>query len=123
MKTCPTCGASVAALITKLATNERICHNCIEDKTHPAAVVSQKIHDHTVAGTLMLEANRGLPALPVNYVRVVASDSSVHDVPAGNVHLALEIDNGLRTIPGPDTNVLHLSAEDVVFLWSCKIAA
>ena len=52
MKTCPTCGASVAVLITKLATNEWICHNCIEDKTHPAAIVSRKIHEHTVAGTL-----------------------------------------------------------------------
>jgi len=60
-----------------------------------------------------------LPRVPQHYVRIIASDNSVHDVPAGNLHLALEIDSGLRTIPGPDADVLHLSAEDVLFLWSC----
>ncbi len=69
----------------------------------------------------MLEANCGIPAVPPGYVRVIASDNGIHDVPAANLHLALEIDCGLRTIPGPDADVLHLSTEDVLFLWSCGI--
>ena len=51
MKTCPTCGASVAVLITDCATNERFCHKCAEEGS-PAVVVSRKIHNHMVDGTL-----------------------------------------------------------------------
>jgi hypothetical protein len=51
MKTCPTCGASVAVLITDAETGERFCHICAEDES-TAVVVARKIHEHTVNGTL-----------------------------------------------------------------------
>jgi len=54
--TCPNCGAQVTGLITKCKTNTRFCHECAEDKNHPAVVVARKVHEHAVAGTTYPES-------------------------------------------------------------------
>lgn len=64
----------------------------------------------------------GLPPIGEGCVRFVASDSSIHDVPERWLAGAYAIDPDLRLIPGPDANVLVLTAEDRAFLWSCRIA-
>jgi len=65
---------------------------------------------------------RKFPPINEGYVRFVASDSSVHDVPEKWLSQAYTIDPDLRLIPGPDADVLVLTAEDRGFLWSCRIA-
>ena len=64
---------------------------------------------------------RQFPTVNQGYVRFVASDSTVHDVPEKWLSMAYAIDPSLRLIPGPDANVLVLTAEDRAFLWGCRI--
>lgn len=56
LKTCPTCGASVAILLTDCKTGKRFCHNCHDEfglrHDHPVVIVNRKIHEHMVNGTL-----------------------------------------------------------------------
>lgn len=62
------------------------------------------------------------PSTHGNYVRFVASNNSIHDVPEHYLSAAIEIDPDLRLIPSPDFNELVLTAEDEYFLAACKIA-
>lgn len=64
---------------------------------------------------------REFPPINEGYVRFIASDSSVHDVPERWLSQAYTIDPDLRLVPGPDADVLVLTAEDRTFLWSCRI--
>ncbi len=63
-----------------------------------------------------------LPAVGEGFVRFVACNETVHDVPEEWLAQAYTIDPELRLIPGPDENVLILTAEDRAFLWCCGIA-
>ena len=64
---------------------------------------------------------RRLPPVGHGYVRFLATDSSVHDVPEKWLSQAYAIDPELRLIPGPDENELVLTAEDRALLWGCGI--
>ncbi len=57
------------------------------------------------------------------YVRIAASDGILWDIPAANVHLALERDPGARTLPPDDHSVLPLTPEDRVMLWQMGVAS
>ena len=61
------------------------------------------------------------PLTTPDCVRIITSDEAVHDLPEKNLNLAYEIDPELRTIPGPDFNVLVLTREDRFFLWDTGI--
>jgi transcription elongation factor Elf1 len=54
MKTCPRCKAEVVVLVTNADTREQYCHLCAtcEERTNRAVLVAEKIHNHTVSGTL-----------------------------------------------------------------------
>jgi hypothetical protein len=62
-----------------------------------------------------------MPPVGAGCVRVITSDNQVHDIVARLMPEALEIDPDLRTIPGPNPNMLVLTAEDVVWLWTCGV--
>ena len=64
---------------------------------------------------------RRLPPVSAGSIRFVASDGSVHSVPERWLSMAYDIDPGLRTIPGPDPDILILTGEDRLFLWECQI--
>jgi hypothetical protein len=48
---------------------------------------------------------REFPPINEGYVRFIASDSSVHDVPERWLSQAYTIDPDLRLVPGPDADV------------------
>jgi hypothetical protein len=61
------------------------------------------------------------PPVGEGFVRFIACNETVHDVPEEWLAQAYTIDPELRLIPGPDANVLILTAEDRAFLWCCGI--
>jgi hypothetical protein len=64
---------------------------------------------------------RQFPPVTEGYVQFVASDATVHDVPEKWLAQAYTVDPNLRLIPGPDPNILVLTAEDRALLWCCRI--
>ena len=57
------------------------------------------------------------------WVRFVSSNGNTFDIHPDDFPEAQEMDPELRTIPGPDPNMLLLTAEDYVWLWEMKISA
>jgi hypothetical protein len=55
-------------------------------------------------------------------VRFKTSTGQLYDVDWRDIEILQERDPDGRTVPGPDPNVLLLTAEDCVWLWSQKIS-
>jgi len=56
-------------------------------------------------------------------VRFKTSTGELYEVDWRDVELLQQRDPDGHTVPGPDPNVLLLTAEDCVFLWSLKVSA
>lgn len=53
MKTCPNCKAKVTSLIRDAESKKTTCHNCDSEGSEKGiGLVSKKLHEHSVAGTL-----------------------------------------------------------------------
>jgi len=52
LRECPECGASVLSLLIDFATGRRFCHKCHDNPNSREAIVTRKIHEHAIAGTL-----------------------------------------------------------------------
>jgi len=68
--------------------------------------------------------SNGLHELPNNtWIRSVDGFGKTLQVHPDYFATAQEIDPELRTIPGPDPNILLLTRDDYVWLWEMKIGA
>jgi hypothetical protein len=66
--------------------------------------------------------SNGLRELPHNtWIRFVNGAGATLQVHPDYFAIAQEMDPELRTIPGPDLNILLLTPEDYVWLWEMEI--
>ncbi len=62
-----------------------------------------------------------LLSLPKYPVRFLTSDDELFEIDYRDIEKVFERDPEGRTVPGPDRNVLLLTAEDCVILWMWRI--